>query len=199
MRAISGLAQSAIVCLGLCAGLVCLYVSPSKAEETTGSIGAVESFYGKTTEGAAANATRPPAALDGDIPASGAPRMSGAILRDIQEKGFATVYIQFDFDRDSIADESREQVSAIYEVLRSQPGLCLRIDGHTDSTGDKNYNLDLSQRRAEAIKAAMVQSGATETRLQAKGYGAENPVADNSTAGGRAQNRRVELHRVQCE
>ena len=79
------------------------------------------------------------------------------------------------------------------------PDLCLRIDGHTDSTGDKDYNHGLSQRRAEAIKAALSKLGPMEARLQAKGHGADSPVADNSTVEGRAQNRRVELHKVQCE
>lgn len=180
--------------LALATALLSGSVFLCQAEEGAVS-GTVESFYNKNTGNAASSADSAGAK---NVPGQGG-KVSGAILRDIQEKGFATVHIQFEFDRASIAEASQEQVGAIYEVLRTQGNLCLRIDGHTDGTGDKAYNKDLSQRRAEAIKVALVKLGVEENRLQAQGLGSDTPVADNATAEGRAQNRRVELHKIDCQ
>jgi outer membrane protein OmpA-like peptidoglycan-associated protein len=124
--------------------------------------------------------------------------VSGAILRDIQDKGFAVVPILFAFDQAEIMPASGEQVAAIAQALREKPDLCLRIEGHTDAVGDPVYNRDLSRFRAEAVKAALVALGAAEERLQALGRGSENPVEDNATPAGRAKNRRVELHKREC-
>jgi outer membrane protein OmpA-like peptidoglycan-associated protein len=124
--------------------------------------------------------------------------MSGAILRDIQDKGFSVVPILFAFDKAEILPASREQITAIVLSLQEQPDLCMRIEGHTDAAGDPVYNRDLSRLRAEAVQAAILAQGIAEKRLQALGWGAERPVADNSAQHGRAQNRRVELHRMDC-
>ncbi len=79
-------------------------------------------------------------------------------------------------------------------LLKSDPALKVQITGHTDSTGDATANQALSQRRAEAVKQALVEKyGVDGGRLTAKGYGAEQPVADNATEAGRAVNRRVEI------
>lgn len=66
------------------------------------------------------------------------------------------------------------------------------IEGYTDSTGDDMYNMNLSKRRAEAVRQALIKDYAvTPARLQSKGYGESKPIADNNTAEGRLQNRRV--------
>jgi outer membrane protein OmpA-like peptidoglycan-associated protein len=67
------------------------------------------------------------------------------------------------------------------------------IEGYTDATGDSDYNLKLSQQRAGSVESFLIREGIAEGRLKSVGYGNENPVADNSTAEGRAANRRVEL------
>jgi OOP family OmpA-OmpF porin len=67
------------------------------------------------------------------------------------------------------------------------------IDGHTDNVGSDAYNLDLSQRRAEAVRAFLVQNGIRGTRVTAQGQGESSPVASNTTEAGRQQNRRVEI------
>jgi OOP family OmpA-OmpF porin len=67
------------------------------------------------------------------------------------------------------------------------------VAGHSDSQGDANYNRDLSQRRADAVREYLVTAGVDENRISAKGYGEDEPIADNSTADGRRENRRVEL------
>jgi OmpA-OmpF porin, OOP family len=71
-------------------------------------------------------------------------------------------------------------------------GTVVEIGGYTDNTGDAAANLQLSQHRADAVKAALVQSGVSADMVVAKGYGSANPVARNDTAEGRFQNRRIE-------
>ena len=71
--------------------------------------------------------------------------------------------------------------------------LNVRIEGHTDTTGTAAYNMKLSQRRADSVLAFLIESGLASERMTAVGYGMERPLADNTTAGGRARNRRVEL------
>jgi OOP family OmpA-OmpF porin len=72
------------------------------------------------------------------------------------------------------------------------------VQGYTDSTGSKPYNQKLSERRAQAVADYLQSQGISGGRITVKGYGEENPVASNSTAEGRAHNRRVVLHRTNC-
>ena len=72
-----------------------------------------------------------------------------------------------------------------------KPELHVEVQGHTDSVGAAAYNLNLSQRRADAVKAYLIGKGVSASVLAAKGYGMTQPIASNSTAEGRAQNRRV--------
>lgn len=67
------------------------------------------------------------------------------------------------------------------------------VAGHTDDRGDANYNRSLSQRRAESVRSYLVSKGVDASRLTARGYGEDSPIADNKTSAGRAENRRVEL------
>lgn len=79
------------------------------------------------------------------------------------------------------------------EVLRANPSVVLVVEGHTDNGGDATVNLELSQRRAEAVVAYLVDGGIDSDRLSAVGYGERQPIADNSTEAGRALNRRIEF------
>jgi len=81
----------------------------------------------------------------------------------------------------------------VIESLKEHKEVKLEIQGHTDNIGDPSANLRLSQKRAESVRAYIIMRGAEADRLDAKGYGESKPVADNSTAAGREQNRRVEL------
>ena len=81
-------------------------------------------------------------------------------------------------------------------MLQENPKLDLIIEGHTDNVGGAKFNLELSRKRAEAVKRWLVdKAGISEVRLATVGYGLSRPIADNSTEEGRAKNRRVELVR----
>ncbi len=82
------------------------------------------------------------------------------------------------------------------KVLQDYPEVNLEISGHTDNRGKADYNLDLSQRRADSVKTYFVQRGVASARLQAIGYGLTRPIADNKTGSGRATNRRTEFRLI---
>jgi len=77
-------------------------------------------------------------------------------------------------------------------TLTSMPNVSVEVAGHTDSQGDAGYNQNLSQQRAETVRSYLISKGVSASRLSATGYGESQPVADNSSSAGRAQNRRVE-------
>jgi outer membrane protein OmpA-like peptidoglycan-associated protein len=101
--------------------------------------------------------------------------------------------INFDFDSATIKPEFEGVLDAGVDVLKENPGASVEVVGYTDSVGTDEYNLGLSERRANAVKDYFVSKGIDASRLTATGRGEANPVADNATADGRAQNRRVEL------
>src|SRR5205807_9596172 len=102
--------------------------------------------------------------------------------------------IYFDFNSDEIRDESEPTLHDIGDILRRHPEWKLSIAGHTDSIGGDAPNLDLSKRRAAAVKNALVaRFGVNNGRLVTTGYGKSRPVDTNETPEGRARNRRVEL------
>ncbi len=89
--------------------------------------------------------------------------------------------------------EARANLQRVVEFVGRAPGKAVLIEGHTDSQGSANLNQVLSQRRAEAVRDALIQDGVDAARLTAVGIGKDRPVADNATADGRARNRRVEI------
>ncbi|HEV2855986.1 MAG TPA: OmpA family protein [Thermoanaerobaculia bacterium] len=116
------------------------------------------------------------------------------MAKDLQSLGRARIYgINFDSDSDVIKDESKPTLDRIAALLKAKPDWKLTIEGHTDSTATAEHNLQLSKRRAEAVKAYLQTAGIDGARLKAVGLGATKPVASNDTGTGRAQNRRVEL------
>lgn len=102
--------------------------------------------------------------------------------------------ILFDTDSDHLKAESAPAVQAIARVLQANARLTLRIEGHTDAVGAAVHNMDLSKRRAEAVKGVLVaQFGVEASRLVTAGLGSTTPVGPNDTPAGRALNRRVEF------
>ncbi len=101
--------------------------------------------------------------------------------------------ILFDFDRATLQQPSNKQLQDVLTLLASNPELKLEIQGHTDSDGSSDYNLQLSHRRAESVRQYLLLFGIDPARLQAKGYGEAMPVAPNDSDENKAKNRRVEL------
>ncbi len=105
--------------------------------------------------------------------------------------------ILFDTGKATIKPESAAALAPIGELLKSDPALKLEIQGRTDTVGAAAANLKLSQDRAAAVKAYLVQTlGADASRLTTTGFGGTKPVAENTTDEGRSQNRRVELVKI---
>ena len=102
--------------------------------------------------------------------------------------------VYFDFDQATIGPESRPTLKGAAKILKENPAISVEIQGHTDSKGSDEYNLRLSERRAQSVVNYLVRKlGIDLSRLTAKGYGESRPVADNATDDGRAINRRVDF------
>lgn len=102
--------------------------------------------------------------------------------------------VLFDFDKDVIKPETFARLDEVYEILEKNPAMSIELQGHTDNIGSKKYNMDLSQRRANAVANYLVNKGIARNRLATTGFGFDKPVALNSTDFGRSLNRRVEIH-----
>lgn len=101
--------------------------------------------------------------------------------------------IFFDTNKDSIRDKSKPKLDKAVEVLKKFPSVRLEISGHTDSSGKREYNLDLSARRALSVKKYLEDAGIDSSRLETRGAGPDEPRADNKSKAGKAQNRRIEF------
>jgi outer membrane protein OmpA-like peptidoglycan-associated protein len=101
--------------------------------------------------------------------------------------------VLFDFNKYTLKPEARERLARISGIVLAYPDLKLQIEGYTDSIGSDEYNQTLSEKRAEAVRDYIVTSGVNMNNVVAQGMGKADPVADNSTAGGRKLNRRVEM------
>ncbi len=119
------------------------------------------------------------------------------LAEDLEKTGRAKVYdLYFDFRSDSLRLESKKVLEEIAQVMKQHPDWKLSVEGNTDNIGGNAFNLDLSQRRAAAVKQALVdQYDVAGGRLSTAGFGASHPVDTNGTIEGRARNRRVELAR----
>lgn len=101
--------------------------------------------------------------------------------------------VLFDTGKADLRQAAREALARLAGVVSNYPSLHLDIEGHTDSTGSANFNQTLSEKRANAVRDYLISQGLSPDSLTAVGLGQDNPVADNSTAAGRQQNRRVEI------
>lgn len=100
----------------------------------------------------------------------------------------------FNTDSTTLRPESGEQLRNIAAIMTAYPKVHLKIGGYTDNVGDADSNLRLSQDRANAVMAELVRLGVAPERMEAQGYGEQYPVADNTTADGRAKNRRISVN-----
>lgn len=138
-----------------------------------------------------------PLSMDGDADGDGVPDSKdkcpntpkGAIVD--RDGCWAFHDVLFEFDKATINSGYTEVFTNAIKVLQLNPELTVEIQGHTDSVGTEVYNLDLSDRRAIAVKQRLVESGVNAARLTTRGFGESDPVASNQVEEGRAQNRRV--------
>ena len=110
-----------------------------------------------------------------------------------QEKIELKQKIFFDTDKATIQPRSFSLIDEISGLLRARPTMTVRIEGHTDSRGSRPHNLKLSQARADAVRQHLVGLGVEPQRMEARGYGPDQPIETNKTAAGREKNRRVEF------
>ncbi len=104
--------------------------------------------------------------------------------------------VNFQTGKAVLLPESQTILDRVAESLNNNPTVTVEVGGHTDNTGRKATNLRLSQARASAVRDYLISKGVDGGRITAKGYGPDQPVADNATAAGRAANRRVELSKT---
>ena len=101
--------------------------------------------------------------------------------------------VQFDYKKWNVKPQFNSNLDNIEDILKRNSSLSIRIEGHTDDVGSAKYNIDLSSKRAQAIKDYLVGKGIEPSRITTKGLGYSNPIADNDTPKGRALNRRAEI------
>jgi outer membrane protein OmpA-like peptidoglycan-associated protein len=101
--------------------------------------------------------------------------------------------VLFDFDQATLKPGAKEKLAKVSGILLAYPTLRMEVEGHTDSVGADDYNLQLSQRRADAVRDYLVSNGIAAGNVQSVGVGKAGPVASNDNAAGRQQNRRVEM------
>lgn len=101
--------------------------------------------------------------------------------------------IYFNFNKADVKPAMQMQLTKIAQALAAVPDQNLLIEGHTDSIGSNEYNLSLSESRAESVQKILLDGGIAAERMEIRGYGESKPIADNDTPSGQAQNRRVEI------
>jgi OmpA-OmpF porin, OOP family len=117
------------------------------------------------------------------VDAVGCPRRGSATLQGVT----------FEFNSANLTVGSRPVLDQVAADLRKYPKLRVELQGHTDSAGADQYNLQLSDKRANTVRQYLIDQGVSDSQLLARGYGETRPIADNGTDAGRAQNRRVEM------
>jgi OOP family OmpA-OmpF porin len=104
--------------------------------------------------------------------------------------------VEFKLNSAELTASSTTTLDKVVEALQAYPNDTIEVAGYTDSSGNDEYNRELSQRRAESVRQYLIMKGIAPSRITAVGYGEENPIADNATREGRARNRRVEIVRT---
>jgi outer membrane protein OmpA-like peptidoglycan-associated protein len=101
--------------------------------------------------------------------------------------------VLFDTGKYTLKPTTQVSLAKVAGILEAYPGLKVQVEGYTDSVGSDDYNQKLSENRAGAVKDFLISQGVSQNNITSQGFGKNNPVADNTTASGRAQNRRVNM------
>lgn len=112
------------------------------------------------------------------------------------EKRVVLQGVNFEFNKATLTEDSRNILLEVAKSLAANPGVRVEVGGHTDSKGTNAYNLGLSRERAKTVEDFLEANGVSPAQISSRGYGESRPVASNKTEEGRAQNRRVELNRL---
>jgi len=137
-----------------------------------------------------------------NVPENGIENQLVGFITDSSKQVDKTTWFNFDrltFDtgKATLQQSSQEQLNNVVAILKAYPNVHAKIGGYTDNVGNAAANKKLSDQRARNVMDAIVAGGIDQSRLESEGYGREHPVADNSTADGRAQNRRIALRVTQ--
>jgi len=127
------------------------------------------------------------------VPPDGCPKQKYNLIVVTEKKIELKQTVYFDTNKATIKSVSFKLLDEVAQAMQDNPTIHVEIQGHTDSQGDDDFNLKLSQRRAESVRDYLVKKKVAADRMAPKGYGEEVPIADNRTNDGRAQNRRVEF------
>jgi outer membrane protein OmpA-like peptidoglycan-associated protein len=127
--------------------------------------------------------------IEEEIPGAEVERVGEGINVTFDE----TSGVYFDTEKYNINSKSQATLKKLADIFREYPQTNILVEGHTDNTGSDSYNLTLSKNRAQAVTGYLVDSGIEKGRFTTKWYGEAQPKYDNTTAEGRAKNRRVEL------
>lgn len=130
------------------------------------------------------------------MPAAPPPAAAAPPTQQPPREVFRLEGVFFDFDKSVIKPEGRVKLDSAVKILNRYPDMKVEIQGHTDSIATEQYNIGLSNRRANSVKEYLISKGISASRLTTRGFGETSPAADNGTAAGRALNRRVVLIEV---
>jgi peptidoglycan-associated lipoprotein len=151
------------------------------------------------------NVNEPPVAgteVPGDSSASGSESPStsssalgdaAAVARSLNSAPLSKKIIYFDFDKSEIKQEYADIVTSAARNLTSNSSLKLKLEGNTDNRGTREYNIGLGERRAQAVRRALMLQGVAESQLSTTSFGSERPAAEGDDESAWSQNRRVEL------
>jgi peptidoglycan-associated lipoprotein len=138
----------------------------------------------------------PPATVEApavQAPDTSAADAAAAAARAAEQRLLAQTVIYFDFDRSDIRPEYAEIIAAHARKLASSPGMKVRLEGHTDERGSREYNIGLGERRGQSVRRALLLQSVGDAQVNTVSYGEERPAAEGHDEGAWAKNRRVEI------
>jgi peptidoglycan-associated lipoprotein len=166
-----------VLLMACCLSFTACKTKPPKADMQSSS----QEGAGSQTAGAGANGANA-AGQNGDDETAGP--QAGLLAKRV---------IYFDFDSSEIKGEGTDIVGAHAKYLANNPTARVRLEGHTDDRGSREYNIGLGERRAQSVRRALLLQGATEAQLSTVSYGAERPAVAGHDEAAWAKNRRVEI------